>query len=286
MSRFGGSYPHPVLGHGDDVSSTFEITAVKQTSSTDSIYCQFRLALDDPEVLELLNSSRVQLAVTWACNATLQRGWTTPDLITDLTSSQLYRFHIDQNNVFGRINCGVQLIAMEAIPDYCLTNQNHGYGTFTFDLEPGDIVGVAGSFSLEAHKLYDPMQPPVDSCFRIVQSDAVTAPVDFRLDYSLQDYVRIELSKDAFERFLGLRSHPDLQVAFVAFPALIATLSEMKVGSDTEIAETGWFKSLSQLLVRNGKQETDVVEQAQWLLETPVLKGMRDHAEGEGEELD
>lgn len=286
MSRVGGSFPHPVLGHGDDLTSRFELYDVRQVSTLDHVQCTFKVILDDPDMHALIERDQVHLLAVWNCNGTLQRGLVTPELVTEMTTSRMYRFRIDQDLVFGRIDVVVQLIAKDSISNYKPTRRNREYGDFAFAIEAGDVVGIAGSFVLDAHKLYDPMQPPVDSCFRIVRSLEVNDPMDFRLDLASPEYIRIELSQEAFEGFLGLGSHPDLQVSMVVFPALVAVLAEMKSDSEGDLVDSTWFKSLARLIMSAGVQDADVLTQAQTLLPTPALKGMRAYAEGEGESLD
>lgn len=62
----------------------------------------------------------------------------------------------------------LSIVATDEIPDYRLRHQHPDYGDAAFHVLPGDMLADAGSFEFAPDKLYDPLNPPIGSCFAFV----------------------------------------------------------------------------------------------------------------------
>lgn len=285
MPRSRGSYPHPVLDDSDDVGSNFRIRNGVVVSGTTSIELQFDVELDDPDLKHYLNSGDARLGVRWKCPSTLCLEQVTPQLVGDFGIYQRFRISMPHDRVSGTITAEPIITASRTITNYYLRKQSPDYGNATFLVQSGDVLATGGQFIFSAEKVFDPMLPPLDSCFQI--REYVHLDSGFHVDTSADDYVVIGLAPTAFRHFQNLASKPEYQLATVMLPALIATLTVMEQEeSSGEFQGKAWYRTLSSLIEQYNVEHEEPYKQAQKILEDPIGRSMAAEVSLLGEDED
>lgn len=278
MARTRGSYPHPVLDDSDDVASVFRLINPRMNSLTERMDLEFEVELTDEDLSSHLQAGTAELVVRWKCAETFGLGFLKPKLIQSLERSKRYLVSLPQDDLDGRVEFQLQILAATDIPFYCLGRQNRDYADATFRVREGSVLAVGGIITVQARKLYDPMQPPLEACF--VFKDAPTLSSGIELDFGDSEHVVVWIASEAFQDFVALGGRPEFQVASVMMPALMGTLEYMKeVGENGLVEDTAWHLSLSQRIKDLRGEDKSVLEQAQAILEDPVGRAIKKETE-------
>lgn len=278
MARTRGSYPHPVLDDSDDVASVFRLLNPRMTSLTERMDLEFEVELDDEDLSTHLHAGTAELLVRWKCPETFGLGHLKPRLIQSLEKSKRYLVSLPQDDLDGRVEFQLQILAAADIPFYCLGRQNPDYADATFRVRDGSVLAVGGIITVQARKLYDPMQPPLEACF--VFRELSSLPFGIELDFGGSEHVVVWIASEAFQEFVALGGRPEFQVASVMVPALMGTLEHMReVGENGLIEDTAWHRSLRQRIKDLQAEDKSVLEQAQAILEDPVGRAIKKETE-------
>lgn len=267
-----GSFPHPVLGHADDVASVFDVVNIAVTPLVDDVEVRFRLRSDDPDLGSMLSAGDAQLVVRWSCAATLASGDLAVDVIADHVDGKTYAGWIDQRMVRDRVRVDVAVVAARALSDLRWTRQHTDYGTQSFAVAVGDYLADGYGFEFFADKLFDPMQPPLGSCFRLVPDPL--CPRDLRLRFDDDEQVVIVMSVQMAEGLKALGHRPDLQISLVVLPALMETLSFMERNSadasSEDLSGKAWYSTIQDLADRFAARATSPLVAAQLILDHAI----------------
>ena len=286
MRRLQGSYPHPVVGHLDDVDSVFMIDQASVTPTTQDVELKFRIRLDDPDLSALIEAGTAALVFNWTCGSTLSSGALQADKLMSHVDGNTWIAYLDQQAVRNTVTVRVAAVAKVAIPDYHLSRQHADYQGARFQVSPGDILGEAGSFEFHVNKLFDPLQPPVGSCFRFVEDPKIKRGLAVRFDD--EEQVTVVMSSECLSDLRALGARPEAQVALVVLPALMETISfirasEQEAGMDD--SQKVWYRAVLGLVSSAGDLEGDSsLTLAQRILDNPVEKALRGQLMVEDEE--
>jgi hypothetical protein len=265
-----GSYPHPVLGDTDDVSSLFEVFNFHYTPSVDDIAVTCQVRMTDPDVKKLLDNGMARLSLRWSCSSTISCGELNPELAARYADSDAYEGWLDQQDVRGKVRVEVQILATEQIDHYRLSNQHTDYGDATFRILPGDVLAYAGPFEFKPDKRYDPMDPPVGALFKFVGKGRGRR-VKVRFDDD--EHILVIFDDDLLAGLKAMSGRVDLQIGLVVLPALMQTITYLKENSSPDAEDlTGrdWYAPIHQLVSDNGGFETPAIEVAQKILGNPL----------------
>lgn len=241
------------------------------TPETDTVRIELDVRLTDPELKARWLAGDVTLVARWKCTAT----FTTEllDLDTRPMSIDTWRSvgHVAQDDVEGNVDATVLLVAAVPISEYRLQQQHPDYGNACFEIAPGDVLGFAGEFTFDARKSFDPMQPPLESCFRFLVNDNAKRFVT--VDTSGSDYVDVQLSRTVFDDFASQGQLPQVQVGMVVLPALMDALAE--IDRDPNFEDRGWRTTIRNLAEEKAKGAESHFIKAQAILDDPVAAGLK-----------
>ena len=268
-----GSYPHPVLDTSDDVASSIELFNVSVTPTVEDVELKFQVRMTDPDIKALIDAGRARYNFRWKCSSTIDSGLLSEPRTVQYADSTGYTGWVDQQRIRRTVRVEVTIIAAEEIPDYQLTAQHPDYGGSSFHLQSGDVIADGGYFEFEPDKLYDPLKPPVGSCFRFVSNAKLRKGIEVR--FHDDEYVIVEFPPESLVGFGALRAHPGLQVSLVVLPALMQTISFVKdnvdgVSSDEDLSDKLWFKAITDLVAGVGSLEDPAFTLAQKILAHPL----------------
>jgi len=269
-----GCYPHPVLDKSDDVTSDYEVINVLIDPSQQDIAIAYEVRTDDPDILSLIDSGKAIHSLRWHCSSTIATDEMNPSEYQRMPGGSKLRAWLDQQLVRGDVVADVRVIAVDAIKGHRWTNQHADYGGASFDLQPGDVLAEAGSFRFNAEKLYDPLDPPIGSCFRFIESARLRKGI--KLAFDGNDTVDVQIPTQTFNDFKLLSHRPDLQIALVVLPALLETLDFIRTsGKEEPLDDKAWYVAIDGLVRENGGWDTSLLELAQKILENPLDTTMR-----------
>lgn len=263
-----GSYPHPVLDNSDDVSGDFYVSKAYVTPGAEFVDLQFDTRVENTEFAALLTDGSITLRGRWKCSATFTSGALDLDISPISNGSLECHATLDQEDLDGRVDVTLYLVAASPV-ELNLASQHDDYDGATFGVSRGDVVGHAGTFSFDARKSYDPMRPPLESCFRFSQKSNKTPFIE--IDSSLDDYVTVNVPQAQYQQFRDQEAMPEVQMATVVLPALVQALVYCSQDQDPEVG--GWKAALRNLCDRYGVTGRDPLVQAQAILGDPIATG-------------
>ncbi|MGR0319454.1 hypothetical protein [Agromyces sp. ZXT2-3] len=276
------SFPHPILSSElDDVDSTFRVAQAQRTARTTTVEVEFDLELDDEDMLGLLEDGLARLQFVARSGAAFGYLSSEPRLISHVGRSRRYLATLPQDRLRGLVQVEVLIVAARPIPGYRLTRQSAVFGDASFDVRAGDILGIAYRTKFDALKDYDPLDPPLDACFRIEKHETVRRGLELAFDDP--DQIVIRLAPAAFEAFQLQEGRPEVQIGAVMLPALMGALDTIR-NADGEFDDLPWFQAVTALVRKAGVEDQPPLVQAQTILDDPAGRLLTRLAELEDED--
>lgn len=276
MTAAQGSYPHPVLGNGDDVSSSVELLNVVVAPTLDDVEVMYELRSTDPDLWRLIEGGVARHSLRWTCSATITTGEVKPELHGRAPGGQTLRTSIVQQLIRDLVTAEVRVIAAVPIKGHRWVNQHGDYGDATFDIEAGDVIAVAGAFTFSPEKFFDPLRPPIGSCFEFIEKRS--ARRGLVTDFSKDDVVSVHIPTDAYRALNQLVAQPALQIGVVVLPALMSAIQFIKEAAAYENGEDlegrQWYGAIMGAVERNGSLEDSTFELAQRILSNPIDRAL------------
>lgn len=269
MGKTRGSYPHPVLDASDDVDSIMEVFNFTFAPSVDDVDIRFQVRMTDPDIQRLLDAGKAQYSFRWKCSSTINSGDLKAIPGQVYVDSVAYSGGIDQEDIRGTVRLEFKIIATDDISQYSLQKQHADYVNARFDLLPGDVIADGGYIQFEPDKLYDPLSPPVGSCFRFVTDKKRTKGLSVR--FNDNDHINVLFPEKGLQGFGLLKENPELQISLVVLPALMETINFIKENlaapdGDDELSERKWFVAIKELVESIGSFDDSAFETAQKIL--------------------
>lgn len=285
MVKARGSYPHPVIDASDDVDSEFRMANVEKASRVDSFELYFDVFLDDDEIKEYLEDRTARMVMRWRCRQTMRIGYEEPRRDPSRASGRRWLVSLPHSDISGPIQMELQIIAAAPIDDYQLRNQNPDYGQARFRIQPGDVLAVGGSVNVLPDKAYDPMNPPIESCFEIMPSEEVAEGI--KLLFHDDQKVIVLVNHETAEKMRHLPGRTEYLTATVMLPALVGALDYMKyeAGEGDFLGDNLWYRALENLLSTHKVEHEPPLVQAQRILHDPIGRSVaKEHSILEEEE--
>lgn len=269
-----GSYPHPVIDMSDDVDSNFEVLNVLVDPSQQDIEITYEIRTDDPDLIRLLKSGIAVHSLRWRCSSTISTGDMKPEVTHRTPNGFKLRAWLDQQLVKGDVVADARVILTKDMDGHSWHRQHAEYDDARFDLLQGDILAEAGTFSFSADKLFDPLDPPIGSCFSFVRSTSRYKRI--LVTFDSDETVTVQIPAKTFDEFKLFSHRPDFQIALVVLPALMDTLRFIKESRDEEpLDDKAWFNSIEQLVEDRGGWDQNQLDLAQKILESPIDTAIR-----------
>lgn len=272
-----GSYPHPVLDASDDVEADIEVFNASFAPSVDDVEVKFQLRMNQPHIQALLDAGSARYSVRWTCSSTIANGDLDVRALIKHADSTTYVGWIDQQLIRRTVKVEIKIVATTTIEQYYLRGQHPDYGDASFRLLPGDILADGGVLEFEADKLYDPLRPPIGSCFRFVPDTTVKRGL--RVRFHDDDHVIVSFPEELLQGFSMLRNRQDLQISLVVLPALMETIAYIRendaAGDDGEdLSNRRWHAAVTRLMGNSRSAAQRPFELAQEILGNPLAASL------------
>lgn len=216
MSKTSISFPHPVMGLGDDILPCPSYTASK-TESAFNYDFRFELSIENDEIQKLISSGRAIYACEVNCNTTMYRR-----IFTSMDS--IMEFSIGRKEVAKRIEFELFVTATENIPEYTNPNFHPDFHGFTFAIEPGDILVLFAKSHFDLDIKYDRLRSAT-SFLKIVQGTDDTNVIYNIEKPMIEIQLPPEMYNDYKTHFNGRGQHANIFHSSIAFNALVYALT-------------------------------------------------------------
>ena len=163
------SFPHPVLGVANEVSSEIkriEKDDISINPKSHSYEIRVKLSFDDEVLRQLIQDDKAEFICEATCSNTLYR-----KIIR--SEKPKIEFEILRKQVKGRIDFLCLLVAKENIESYSNTNFHSDYNGFSFEVEQGEVLAYFGDFYFNADIKYEKLKA-VSSFMEIVPNEELT----------------------------------------------------------------------------------------------------------------
>ena len=279
------SFPHPVLGVANEVSSEIkriENDDISINPKSHSYEIRVKLSFDDEVLRQLIQDDKAEFICEATCSNTLYR-----KIIR--SEKPKIEFEILRKQVKGGIDFLCLLVAKENIESYSNTNFHSDYNGFSFEVEQGEVLAYFGDFYFNADIKYEKLKA-VSSFMEIVPNEELT-------------YTHVDLKKNKIEIQLPMETYKLYQSDFISqevkfapvfhssivLNALLTALYNFEEHKDYLWAKVIDYrlKNEKQFKDMNFDEKENVPEIAQMLLGNPfkrLLEGLNVIVESENEE--
>jgi hypothetical protein len=261
------SYPHPVLGNGDDVAeaafqATFEYAADQQF-----YYITVTVACSSSTLTRLIAKGAACCMLHVECSNTLFRK------AYDFTG-QTYRVQIPASQLNDAVEVNALIRATKEIPAYKIAGAHEDYGDAAFQVRQGDILAIGEGQVFDAETSFDSLRR-VGSIMVIEQSSEL-GDHPMRVEYN-SDKIRILLCKSDFKAYSKLKTVPTLTshlTTTIVLPVLLEALHYIEEESEG-LQAFKWYRNLERRIdMLDLGSEQDVLAKAQKLLDMPIRRAL------------
>ena len=279
------SFPHPVLGVANEVSSEIKMIDTEDVSinpNNHNYEVKVKYTFDDEVLKQMVEDGKAEFICEATCSNTLYR-----EIIR--SEKPKIAFEIPRKQVKGRVEFVCLLVAKENIESYSNANFHSDYNGFSFEIEQGEVLAYFGDFSFNADIKYEKLKA-VSSFMEIVPNEELT-------------YTHVDLKKNKIEIQLPIETYKLYQSDFISqevkfapvfhssivLNALLTALYNFEEHKDYLWAKVIDYrlKNEKQFKDMNFDEKENVPEIAQMLLGNPfkrLLEGLNVIVESENEE--
>ncbi|WP_128543210.1 hypothetical protein [Larkinella soli] len=259
------SFPHPVLGLGDDISGMLNLE-LETTRNSQNRTLEFNIKkfkVENGYFEDLLVSNKAGILYKVYCSSTLKT-WT--------FLNPKDKFEIPEDDLDNKADISPYLIALEELKDYSDSSFNEDFENQKFTIGKYDIIGLLGTLQVPITKEYENLT--LSNIFRFSASNDEEGPITFNFN-SDKIFIYYPIAQD------GAHIHNALfnkyrWTAYNLFilPALTEAFRLMKAPNDIkeEYQDKEWCNVLSRLFPDH-ENTPDPYSCAQLLLnrELPLL---------------
>ena len=260
------SYPHPVLGNGDDLGGFFKVE-FRYELGKEAVTLHPIFSLKNASIEELLKKGKASFVAEVECRNTFFRQ-------SFSSRNQAERFSIPARALRERVTVGFYICADQDMHGYRPSEPHPDYEGATFDVEAGDILAVGGYCSFIAEKNFDPLRPPVSSFMSIIEGSQHEGPM--LIDYDT-DKITVVLSKSDWKNYMEIRNQKPVEGILhssVVFPVLVDAIHQLQSGN-SEYDERNWYARIEAILDEKGLRDKEPFDAAQKILDNPSSRSFK-----------
>jgi hypothetical protein len=236
------SLPHPILGLKDDIAGNFTIEPIVDLGKTE-ISIQIKAVVSNSTIEELIIDKKCSYCVEVHCQNTLYRK-------SFIFSDQDAQIKISTDELLGKTDVQVFLVATDQITSYHPVGINADYMDYRFNLKKGDVIGYGGSFTFISEKNWRNLKKLASFIVIEKNEDIDQGPVEYDLS---GDRILIKLGKRDFEKSKTLQNFPYIPDVFhtaIIYPALLHSTYAMFTNPES-YGESKWSAYINQILESN-----------------------------------
>lgn len=270
------SFPHPVLGLGDDVGGTASVKKLDndETMDNENYLLTIEYELDNPDLQKLVKEKKAVFLCEINCTGTLFRK-------SETCASPIQIVSIPKDGVRDKVELLFLLVSAEPIPDYTNSKVHSDFDGYKFDIEKGDVLAYLGESFFIAGIAYQKLKA-VSAFMEIIRGENESG--DFNIILGSQK-IQIQLSKNDYEKYCDRRIGSSFENASIihssiVLPTLIHALYQLSK-KNSDVTEYAWA-NLIKFRLENDENlnlislEDNIPKIAQNLLGMPAERLMND----------
>lgn len=267
MKLSGRSYPHPVVGNGDDVPEAAFQASLEYASDPQFYYITVTVECSSNTLVKLIAKGSACYVLHVECSNTLFRK-------AYAFTEKSHRVSIPASKLNDAVEVNAFILAKTDFPSYKVAGAHEDYGEAVFLVGSGDILAVGEGQVFDAENTFDSLRR-VGSIMVIEQSsEAGDHPM--KVEYN-SDKIRILFCKNDFKTYSKLKVVPSLTETLtttIVLPVLIEALHYIESESDG-LQTCKWYRNLERRIEDlDLKAEQDVLAKAQRLLDMPIRRAL------------
>lgn len=270
------SYPHPVLGNGDDVPGAAFQAAYDYSSDKQYYYITATIACSSKTLKKLIEQGRACYVLHVECSNTMYRQ------AFEFAEEQK-RFPIPASGLNDDVEVNTFVRATRDLTDYRIEGAHTEYGGSTFQISAGDILAIGEGQVFTAETSADSLRRI--GSIMVIEKSSVSGDHPMDAEFS-GDKIRILLCERDFDAYSKLKSVPSLTshlTTTIVLPVLLEALHYVKDNSEG-LQTLGWYRNLQRRMeMLNLVDEQEMLKKAQLLLEMPIRRALasaEQYAEG------
>lgn len=253
------SFPHPVLGNGDDIGIGSISPEVSFQISDEAIRVDvINLRTNHPDFDRIIDEEKAVWHLRTQCPRTYMRE-------SFFASSPDYTFHLNGLDFEGMVNLEISLVTKTALNEYHPGGLHEDYGDERFSLISGEVIGIGPRYQFHVDKVYDPLKAPVSSIIRVEEGEHKEGPFNVSLD---TDLILIHLSKSDYKEYAGITD----RVPAVIHSALVLPVLADAIRQIDDYTDTLWGARLKDLLDARDIDTEAPLQAAQEILSSPIAR--------------
>lgn len=231
------SYPHPVIGNGDDMNGAY-VPSFNCNLSKEKVSLQVMHKLASPTLEEMIADGRASFCTEAQCPQTFYRkSFLSPDPRQEIL--------INSSELKDRVGVRFYIVSLTS-GVYSPKEANTQYSGFDFKIKKGDILGFGGSAWFPVEKTWERANS-ISPILIIMPNDKVKSRFDVQLD---SDKIIIYLSVEDYRKYKSAKQYAPIFHSSIVVPALMQALAE--VATETTRYKTKlWHERLTWILDNN-----------------------------------
>ena len=222
------TFPYPVLGSFDDIMPVPDDPVVEIVQDKTYYHFNIHLSYDNEDIKSLVEKDYADYACEVSCDSTKYR-------ICKKQKELDFVIDIPRKSVAGRINFTCTITVKRLIEDYVNKGFHEDYQGHSFNMEPGDLLGLFAQFYYFADIKYDKLKA-VGSFMEIVETDdEISSTI---LD---KEKIELRLPQELYAQYKdnpAVNSKADILHASVVLNSLIYALCRIELYKDKKWAQT------------------------------------------------
>lgn len=283
-------YPYPILVEGgDDYKNSRFSVDIEDELDGYKLKLTFKTELDNDELTKLLKKGDVEFLFHLESSEAGYRSVVT-------TNQKKKTFLIELDQLGSRLQICSFLVAKNNLEKYVNSNFHEDYMGFTFPIEKGCILGIAGQYDIDLEKENELGYTP--SIFSIIRDKSEDAQ-GMLVDYNNAKIV-IRIPNDSYNKLDVIKKNMLIKStlnSLIVMPALIFVLEEVSKTEEHErytLENLSWYRSINNALLEiyncdfdsNSFKDLNYLEVAQKLINVPFDESLNYLYKGFQEDFD
>ena len=258
------SFPHPVLGNGDDIA--LDVPQIDLTVDIASGQIQFTLtpsplASGHATIDGLVASDDAAWFLRIHCAKTYYR-------TEHRIAPQQPSCNVSADDVEGRVSCELFIIAVKEISQYLPVGMHADYGSTSFQIKKGEILAHCADFAVHIEPRFDPMAADAKSFVEFKRDESQQYGAVW-VDYD-EDVMAINVPYGHWDMVAEMNMlTPDILHSAVIFPVLIKAIE-----SRSAFEHRLWASRLDAVMRAHNIADSDQLAAAQQILDNPVTRAL------------
>jgi hypothetical protein len=278
MNFKGYTFPHPILGLGDNVEGEvkLEIT-LDDKKDTNNYLLNVQCQIDNKDILNLISNNKAKLYCETNCSSTLFRN-------AVLSSTLDHTILIPKDHVRERVELLILILAAENIKDYTNTNSHKEFEGYTFEIEEGDVLAYIGESYFIAGIAYNKLKA-ASSFMEVVRGENIEGDYNIILD---NPKIQIQLSHKDYDKYVDPSigknvGYKNIIHSSIVLSSLIYAINQLLTSQDKDdFLRKSWAKIIQFRMESDPAlnsisfEQENVCKIAQVLLGMPIDRLMTD----------